>query len=329
MKILASNSLSDYELLDSGDGKRLERFGKFVLVRPDPQIIWKPKLAKSKWQKADAIYSTSSPNSPKSPNIRGIWKRVKNIPEKWVINYQDISFQIKLSPFKHTGVFPEQAVHWEWINELIQKRLQRGDSKRGAPLSPRSASEEVEWGCELAGPRLDQPNILNLFGYTGIASLVAAKAGAKVTHVDGSYPTIGWARENQKLSNLEGKPIRWILDDCLKFVQRELKRGVKYDGILMDPPIYGHGPKGEVWDFNKNFPELLDICTQLLSPNPLFVIVNAYAISSSSLMLENILKDFVGSLGGQIESGELALKESSGNRLLSTGIFARWTKYLI
>ncbi len=311
MIILTPPQFPDYELLDSGDGKRLERFGKYILVRPDPQIIWKPKLPLSEWQKADAIYSTSSPNSPKNPNLRGLWKRVKNVPESWVMRYQDISFQVKLSPFKHTGVFPEQASHWEWITSVILANTMRPGSKdSGGPKA--SQNDKV-------------PNILNLFGYTGIASLVAAKAGAKVTHVDASFPAIGWARENQKLSHLEEKPIRWILDDAIKFLEREIKRGVKYDGILMDPPIYGHGPKGEVWDFDKSFPDLMALCKQVLSPTPLFFLVNAYAISASFLMLENVLRDYLEDLGGQIESGELALKEKNGDRLLSTGIFARWS----
>lgn len=282
MLILTPKNWQEYALIDSGNGQRFEQFGKYKIVRPDPQCIWKPHLPKSEWDRADAIFKKTS-------SEKGYWEK-KGVPENWVMSWEDIKFQIKLSPFKHTGVFPEQAVHWEFISEQIKKS--------------------------------SQPNILNLFGYTGIASLVAAQAGAKVTHIDASYPTIGWARENQRLSSLEEKPIRWILDDCLKFVEREIKRGVKYDGIIMDPPIYGHGPKGEKWDFNESFPKLMGACTQILSDKPLFVIVNAYAISSSSIMLENVLKDFM--KGGTVESGELALEESSG-RLLSTGIFARWS----
>jgi len=171
-----------------------------------------------------------------------------------------------------------------------------------------------------------QANVLNLFGYTGVSSLVCAANGAKVTHLDASHSAIGWARENQEASGLMQKPIRWILDDALKFTQRELKRNVKYDAIIMDPPIYGHGPEGEKWDFNESFPKLMEICSNILSANPLFVIVNAYAISSSSIMLNNVLQDYLSDLGGNFEYGELALQEIDSERLLSTGIFARWFK---
>ena len=290
MQILNPKNWQDYMLLDSGHGQRLEKFGQYILVRPDPQCIWKPSLPQSEWQKADAVFEKTS-------GEKGIWKKKTKLPEKWQMNYGELKFWVKLSPFKHTGVFPEQAVQWDFVKEVISRQ----------PSDIR------------------QPNVLNLFGYTGIASLAAGQAGAKVTHIDASYPTIGWARENQKLSNLDDKPIRWILDDCLKFCEREIKRGVKYDGIIMDPPIYGHGPKGEKWDFDESFPKLMELCKQILSDNPLFVIVNAYAISSSAIMLENVLNDYLKDLNGNIESGELTLEEKSG-RLLSTGIFARWSK---
>lgn len=272
---------SDYELLDSGDGKRLERFGKYILARPDPQVIWAPGLDPAEWEKADAVFDKEK------------WIIKNRIPDKWLLTYKNLKFFAKLSPFKHTGVFPEQSAQWDFITEKI-------------------------------GAHGQTVNILNLFGYTGIASLAAAAAGAKVTHIDASYPTIGWARENQTASGLEDKPIRWILDDAIKFTQREIKRGIKYDGIIMDPPIYGHGPKGEVWDFNKSLPELLKNCQRILSDEPLFIIINAYAISASAIMLQNILTDFTKKLGGKIEAGELALQEKSG-RLLSTGIFGRWS----
>lgn len=279
MVILTPKSFDDYQLLDSGDGERLEKFGDFVLRRPDPQIIWKKALSEDAWRKADASFVDKS------------WKNSK-VPQRWEIDYKDIKFFLKLSPFKHTGVFPEQAVHWEFIEEKLKDK--------------------------------DQPHILNLFGYTGISSLVALKAGAKVTHVDASYPTIGWFQDNLKLSDLEDKAVRWIEDDVMKFCERELKRGNKYDAIIMDPPVYGHGPTGEVWDFNKHFPRLMQICSQILTDKPLFVIINTYAISSSSVTLENILKDYFED--GVFESGELGLLEKSKGRILSTGIFARWSK---
>lgn len=294
MNLITAKNWADYELLDSGGGDRLERFGKYILIRPDPQAVWQKSLPNTSWQKADAVFTEH-------------WKKLKAMPDQWSISYEQLTINCKLSPFKHTGVFPEQSVHWEFINTVI--------------------SNEVRNLQILRSTQNDNIQILNLFGYTGITSLIAAQSGAKVTHVDASYPTISWARENQKSSQLEDKPIRWILDDCIKFCQRELKRGVKYDGIIMDPPVYGHGPKGEKWDFNKSFPHLLELCTKLLSTKPLFLIVNAYAISASSLMLENVLTDFLGDYGGKIESGELVLKESSpSGRFLSTGIFAKWSK---
>jgi 23S rRNA (cytosine1962-C5)-methyltransferase len=295
MQILTSQNWQDYELIDSGNGKRLERFGKYILVKPDPQCIWQPTLPATEWEKADAVFQRKTED-------KGTWIFKSKLPDKWIMNYKNLSFWIKLTPFKHTGVFPEQAVQWDFIQSNIPSPIGRG-----------------------AGVRVEQPQILNLFAYTGIASLAAASAGAKVTHVDASKPAITWGRENQKQSKLEDKPIRWIVDDVVKFCQREIKRGVKYDGILMDPPVYGHGPNGETWNFQKDFPMLLHICQQLLSETPLFVIVNAYAISSSALMLQNVMEDYFGNLNGIIDCGELALQEKNGKRLLSTGIFGRWT----
>ena len=279
MIILTTPNWSDYELLDTGNGFRLEKFGKYILKRPDPQILWKPKLSKSEWDKAMAVFENDK------------WIIKTKMPNRWLMEYKDLKFWAKLSSFKHTGVFPEQASQWDFIQEKIKS----------------------------AGK---QPHILNLFAYTGIASIACAKAGAKITHLDASRPAIGWAKENQRASGLLGDSIRWILDDAIKFTAREIKRGVKYDGIIMDPPVYGHGPEGEIWDFNKDLPKLLENCRQILSDKPLFIIINAYAVSSSAIMLENMLKDL--NLGGKIEAGELCLKESSSDRLLSTGIFARW-----
>lgn len=288
MILLAPQNFTDYELLDSGNGRRLERFGKYTLVRPDPQCLWKPHLPSANWHQADAIFTPDG-------REKGKWVFNKKLSNNWQIAYSDLKIILKFSPFKHTGVFPEQAAQWDFIK---------------AAISTQSSA-------------VSQPKVLNLFGYTGIATLAAASAGAEVTHVDASYPTIGWARENQKLSGLDSKPIRWILDDCLKFVEREVRRGNTYEGIIMDPPVYGHGPKGEKWDFNVSFPHLLDLCIKLLSDKKAFLIINAYAVSASSVMLENMLKDFF--KDGTIESGELVLKEKSG-RNLSTGIFARWSK---
>lgn len=292
MQILSTPGWSEYELLDSGDGYRLERFGKYILKRPDPQIIWKPMLSNAEWEKADAVFERVDGKEK--------WVRKTAVPERWLMEYDKLSFFAKLSPFKHTGVFPEQTLQWDFIREQI------------------ASSQKL--------PTPNSVKILNLFAYTGIASLVAAKAGAHVTHVDASKPTMSWARENQQASGLIDQPIRWILDDALKFVQREIKRESYYDGIIMDPPVYGHGPTGEIWDFPKSFPHLLELCRQVLSQQPRFILINAYAISASSLMLENVLKDLTKDLGGTIEVGELALQEKSGGRLLSTGIFGRWSR---
>lgn len=318
MNLLVAPSWIDYQLLDSGDGLRLEKFGPYRLIRPDPQAIWKPSLSESEWKKFDGKFENKGE--------KGRWVKKTKMPDKWVIRYnnrpagrQGISMYCKLTPFKHTGVFPEQSIHWDWLSSVITRDVPDGTSRSDLDDIKIAMSSDVR-----RSPRNDEPpNVLNLFGYTGGSTLAAAAAGAKVTHVDASYPAIGWARDNQILSDLSDSPIRWILDDAIKFCQREVKRGVKYDGIILDPPIYGHGPKGETWDFNISFPILIGLCNQLLSANPLFVIVNAYAISASSVMLENVLTDYLPE--GNIESGELALKEQSG-RLLSTGIFARWKK---
>ncbi len=286
MRLLTTTGWTDYQLLDSGEGSRLEKFGKFKIMRPDPQAIWKRRLGPSVWANCDASYISGGKS--------GKWIYKKGMPQEWPIKYEDISLFCRLTPFKHTGIFPEQQSHWDWIKKTISK-------------------------CGF------QPNILNLFGYTGAATLVAASAGAKVTHVDASYQAIGWARKNQENSSLKDKPIRWILDDVVKFIKRELKRGTKYDGILMDPPTYGHGPNGEVWNFDRMFPELTDICVKLLTSKPLFVIVNAYADAASNIMLQNVMADYMTNLAGTIESGELIIQESGNGRLFSTGIYARWS----
>lgn len=295
ISLLTPSSWNDYELLDSGNGKRFERFGAYTIVRPDPQILWKPTLAENEWNSADAVFKRISDD-------KGTWVTKTQIPEKWEVQYKNLAFYAKLAPFKHTGIFPEQSVQWDFMTEVIANRIKQSqDSGQSQNDSP--------------------PKVLNLFGYTGIASLACAQSGAHVTHVDASKATIAWARENQELSKLSDKPIRWIVDDALEFAKREVRRGNKYDGIIMDPPAFGHGPTGKVWKFNQHFPELLYICKQLLSDTPLFLIVNAYAISSSSIMLENMLHEL--NLKGTTEVGELILTESSSKRVLSTGIFGR------
>jgi len=280
MKLLTTKGWNDYELLDSGNSKRLEKLGKYIISRPDPQAIWKPYLKETEWQKTDATYLDKG------------WDK-NNLPDKWLLSYKNIKFYAKLTQFKHTGVFPEQVLNWEFI----EKKLTQTNR---------------------------QINVLNLFGYTGISSLICAANGAKVTHLDGSKPSISWAKENQEASRLLDKPIRFILDDAIEFTAREGRRGSFYDAIIMDPPVYGHGPNGEIWDFNKSFPELLENCKKILVDKPVFVIVNAYAISSSSLMLVNTMEDYLKLDRNKIEYGELVLEQKSNGRLLSTGIFARY-----
>ena len=290
MTTLITSGWTDYQLLDSGRGRRLERFGAYVLSRPDPQCLWRPYLPVSAWEKADALF--------REENGKAKWLFRHFMPDSWKMHYKQLEFSAKLTPFKHTGVFPEQHLHWDWLEHQLDKANSKGQ-------------REIK--------------VLNLFGYTGIASLVCAAKGANVTHVDASYPAIGWAKDNQGLSNLSDKPIRWIMDDCLKFVQREIRRGIKYDGIIMDPPVFGHGPKGERWEFTANFPQLLTDCQQVLSEHPSFILINAYAVSASSILLQNMLEDMTNTFGGLIESGELVLEEKNRKRLLSTGIFARWS----
>ncbi|MFZ3301108.1 MAG: class I SAM-dependent methyltransferase [Microgenomates group bacterium] len=273
----------DYELLDSGSGRRLERFGEYILNRPDPEVMWQKTLPPEDWVNADAEFANDK------------WVTKTNFPDKWLFEINNLRVNLKLTPFKHVGMFPEQKFEWDLISKLVK-------------------DANVE------------PHILNLFGYTGIASLSALEAGAKVTHVDASRPAITWFKENQDLSVLSEKHARIIIDDALKFTAREIKRGVKYDGVIMDPPVYGHGPNGEKWSFVKDFPKLLDNVSQILTENPLFVIVNAYAISSSSVSLANILNDKLKNLNGNITNGELTLKEKSGGRILSTGIWSIWQR---
>ncbi|MDX1377343.1 MAG: class I SAM-dependent methyltransferase [Anaerolineales bacterium] len=283
---LESPHWKDYALLDSGDGSKLERFGKYVFARPEAQAIWKRTLA-SEWKNADAVFV------PTGEESGGHWNFKNRADKKWIMNYGNLRFWVMTTPGRHLGVFPEVAAHWDWASELIS-----------------NADREV--------------NVLNLFGYTGLATLAAASAGAKVTHVDASKKSVGWARENQALSGLTEKPIRWIVDDALKYVQREVRRGVKYDGILLDPPKFGRGPKGEIWEVYKSLPNLLDLCRQCLSDDPLFVVATIYAVRASAVHVAQALEDMMDDFGGKIDMGELVTREQSAGRLLSQAVYARW-----
>lgn len=285
-----------YELLDSGDGFKLERFGGYVLARPDPQAIWRRQLAQEIWDQANASFSREI-ESDEAPGKGARWTARTTMPEEWPVRWREITALARLTPFKHTGIFPEQAAHWDWIAERI----------RGA-----------------AGRKV---RVLNLFGYTGIASLVAAQAGAQVTHVDASQKVLDWARENQARSGLEAAPIRWIMDDALKFVRREARRAAQYDLIVLDPPAFGRGAKGEVWKFETSLPELLRDTRAILTERPLGLIVNSYSIRASSLLLRNLLADMMHGhrMPGSITTGELTLPTIGSDRLLATAIYARWT----
>ncbi|GIK84139.1 MAG: SAM-dependent methyltransferase [Patescibacteria group bacterium] len=282
----------EYELIDSGRDEKLERFGPYILRRPHPGINWPKSQPEQVWNTADATFR-------KTQGDKGFWQMKKQLPESWPIRWQDLVASVHLSPFKHTGIFPEQSAHWKWMQDILEKHKKQNPGH--------------------------QPHILNLFAYTGMASVVCAKMGAKVTHVDASRSSIGWAKQNQLASGLDERSIRWILDDVVKFVTREIKRGVKYDGIIMDPPAYGHGSKGEVWNFKSSFPLLLDLCTQILVDEPLFVLCNAYAVPISIQTLGSLLQENMKSYNGSVEAGELIIEETKTNRQLSTGVFARFS----
>jgi len=307
----------DFELLDTGDGYRLERWNKTILSRPDPQIIWPKTLPENEWQKANAVFVLGTGNE------KGKWDIKFPIPEPWILNFQNVKFLLKLSPFKHTGLFAEQAAQWDWMTSKLKVyKVSKVESKNT------DGASNLELYNITNIKTANKFKILNLFAYTGAASVVLAKAGCQVTHVDASKPAITWANENHKLNNLPANSVRWILDDAAKFAAREVKRGAKYDGIIMDPPAFGHSPTGKIWKFNDDLPALLADCVRLLSANAKFLIINGYATNSSALALNNLLEDAIklkpGSASWRIEFGELCLKQKSG-RMVSTGIFSRWS----
>ena len=277
----------DYELLDTSDGERLERWGKYVLVRPDPQIIWKGAAAHPSWRTADGVYKRSSSGG-------GKWVKNK-LPEQWQIKYGSLGFVLRPMGFKHTGLFPEQAANWDWFSSLIRK----------------SGRREVK--------------VLNLFAYTGGATVAAASAGASVVHVDAAKGMVAQAKENAALSGLADAKIRYIVDDCKKFVEREIRRGNKYDGIIMDPPSYGRGPGGEVWKIEDSIDELVGLCAELLSDKPLFFLINSYTTGLSPLAMQYILSLKVSRrFGGTLTSGELGLPVTKTGGVLPCGASARW-----
>ena len=296
--LLQTSQWSDYALLDSGDGDKLERFGPYIFSRPEPQAIWKRNLSSKVWNNTSGKFISSS--STDNDQIVGKWSLEKNLPDKWEINFENLKFFATPTPFRHLGFFPDQSPHWLWAAEKIKLHQQLFSKKT-------------------------PPKILNLFGYSGVASLHAAANGATVTHIDASKKAINFAFENRNLSSFENLPIKFITEDAVKFVQREIRRNNKYDAIILDPPKYGRGPNGEKWELFKDLPFLLNLIPQILSKKPLFIILNSYAIRASYLSLHHALKDVMQGFTGSVQSGELCITEEQKNpRQISTAIFARW-----
>lgn len=282
-----ANNWKDYEILDMANGEKLERWKDVVLARPDPQIIWKSKSFPDKWKKVNARYMRSNTGG-------GHWEYNKKVPQSWQVKYKDLTFNIKPMGFKHTGLFPEQAVNWDWMISKIK-----------------SANRPIK--------------VLNLFAYTGGATVACSYAGAEVCHVDSSKGMTSWAKENIASSGLSNRPVRYIVDDVVKFVNREIRRGNKYDAIIMDPPSYGRGTGGEVWKFEDNISDLVELCTNVLSDKPLFFLINSYTTGISSTVLENILKLNVGKrYKGKLSSGEIGLPMTDSSLILPCGIYGRW-----
>ncbi|MBO5348666.1 MAG: class I SAM-dependent methyltransferase [Clostridia bacterium] len=280
-----ANDWTDYQILDMANGEKLEKWNNVILVRPDPQIIWKQKSFPEKWKNANAEYLRSNTGG-------GQWKYNKKMPESWQVKYKNLSFNIKPMGFKHTGLFPEQAVNWDWMINKIQ-----------------NANKEIK--------------VLNLFAYTGGATVACLSAGASVCHVDSSKGMVSWAKENVVSSGLQDKKVRYIVDDVVKFVNREIRRGNKYDAIIMDPPSYGRGTNGEVWKFEENIYDLVELCSKVLTEKPLFFLINSYTTGISSAVLENILKLNIHSKG-KFSNGEIGIPMQNSNLVLPCGIYGRW-----
>lgn len=293
-----ADNWNDYEVIDTSEGEKLERWGSYLLVRPDPQVIWNTPKTHKGWKKMNGHYHRSSKGG-------GEWEFF-DLPRQWQIKYespsfsQPLTFNLKPFSFKHTGIFPEQAANWDWFGNLI------ADSKNKNP------EREIK--------------VLNLFAYTGGATLACAAAGANVTHVDASKGIVSWAKENASSSGLIDKPIRWIVDDCVKFVQREIRRGNRYDGIIMDPPSYGRGPKGEIWKIEEAVYPLIQLCAQLLSDKPLFFLINSYTTGLQPAVLSYMLSTELKAFGGHVDSQEVGLPVSSNGLFLPCGASGRWSR---
>lgn len=276
----------DYEVIDTSCGEKLERWGRYILLRPDPQVIWKTEKTVPEWNHLNGHYHRSSKGG-------GEWEFFK-LPEEWTISYRELNFRLKPFSFKHTGLFPEQAVNWDWCSERIREA--------GRPVK-----------------------VLNLFAYTGGATLAAASAGASVTHVDASKGMVTWAKENAAASHLEDAPVRWLVDDCVKFVEREIRRGNKYDGIIMDPPSYGRGPRGEIWKIEESIYPFVELAAQLLSDDALFFLINSYTTGLQPAVLSYMLSAVIQKKrGGEVQSSEIGLPVSSNGLVLPCGATGRW-----
>ncbi|HEY9062040.1 MAG TPA: class I SAM-dependent methyltransferase [Pseudobacteroides sp.] len=285
--IIVADDWKDYELIDAKDGEKLERWGKYILRRPDPQVIWPTQNSSNLWSNPHGHYFRSKSGG-------GNWEFKIKLPERWTISYDKLSFYIEPTNFKHTGLFPEQAVNWKWIIDKIQ-----------------NASRKI--------------SVLNLFAYTGGATVAAAYAGAEVCHVDASKGMVTWAKENINLSGLSDRKVRYITDDVVKFVQREYRRGNKYDAIIMDPPSYGRGPKGELWKIEESLYMIIEECAKILSDKPLFMLVNSYTTGFSPIIIQNILNVLLGNkIGGKVTCGEVGLPITAPGLLLPCGIYGRW-----
>lgn len=289
LQLLTSHKWQDYQLLDSGDGEALERVGPHILVRPEPQAIWSKGLPDAEWEAADAVMV------PTSGEHGGYWRFNQPISETWVIDYHGLKSEVRLSKSRHIGVFPEQANHWDWIEDQIRSA--------GRPLK-----------------------VINLFGYTGMATAAAARAGAQVTHVDASKHAVAWASQNLELSGLGHASVRWLIEDVRKYLKREAKRKSFYDGIILDPPKFGRGPSGRVWEYFEDIASLLGLCKRVLTPNPRFICLTSYAIQASALVPHQALEEIVSDLGGEITSGELVTVEKKRGRILSHALYTRWHK---
>lgn len=283
-----ADNWKDYEVIDTSCGEKLERWGNYILVRPDPQVLWNTPKKVPGWKRMNGHYHRSSKGG-------GEWEFF-DLPQEWAIHYKELTFNLKPFSFKHTGLFPEQATNWDWFSDLIRKA--------------------------------DRPiKVLNLFAYTGGATLSAAKAGAQVTHVDASKGMVNWAKENAASSGLADAPIRWLVDDCNKFVEREIRRGNKYDAIIMDPPSYGRGPKGEIWKIEESIYPFIELTSQLLSDNPLFFLVNSYTTGLQPAVLSYMINTAItAKFGGKVEADEIGLPVSANGLVLPCGASGRWSK---